>query len=61
MYVPKLRENLLSVSKLIAKSYIVFFDVNGCKMLDDVNFTLEREVKATASNIGGIYRICIYL
>jgi hypothetical protein len=54
---PKLGANLLSVSKLIAKGYFVVFDVNGCKVLDDVNCMLEGEVKATASNIGGIYRL----
>jgi hypothetical protein len=57
MYVPNLKAKLLSVSKLIAKGYVVVFDVSGCKVLDDVNCTLQGEEKATASNIGGIYHL----
>lgn len=57
MYVPSLSANLLSVSATVKKGYIVVFDKNGCRILDDVDNAVKGDVKATASEVGGVYRL----
>lgn len=49
LFVPNLNANLLSVSKMVAKGYELFFDKNGCKILDNDC------VIATANEFSGIY------
>ncbi|KAG5889226.1 hypothetical protein JTB14_006362 [Gonioctena quinquepunctata] len=54
MFIPGLPTNLLSVSKLISKGYVVIFYKDRCRLLDN---NVNISVIATATNVGGIYRL----
>ncbi|KAG8233931.1 hypothetical protein J437_LFUL005137 [Ladona fulva] len=57
MYVPNLRVNLLSVSMLVSRGYVVVFDSNGCKIFHQEDVNVEGETDIVASNFGGIFRL----
>lgn len=52
MYVPSLSTNLLSVSKMTQKGYVVLFDENNCKGYQKCNLSTSGIVEFTGSNKG---------
>lgn len=57
VYVPDLRVNLLSVSKIVEKGHAVVFSASGCSIYDADHFQINGEVVATASNVNGLYQL----
>jgi hypothetical protein len=49
LHVPKVKNNLISVSKLILEGFIVEFDKDGCKV-NNVHGTLVTEVRREKKN-----------
>lgn len=56
-YVPDLTTNLLSVSAMVKKGMVVTFSATGCQIYQENDCRIEGNVKVTASEIGGIYRL----
>ncbi|KAG5879846.1 hypothetical protein JTB14_020135 [Gonioctena quinquepunctata] len=59
IFVPNLSANLLSVSTICKKGFIVAFDDAGCKMYDSEDCQIEGEAFVTATNVNGIHRLNI--
>lgn len=57
VYVPDLKTNLLSVSKMIKNNYIVIFNSEGCQVYDTEDCSIEGEVVVTASIHNGLYKL----
>ena len=57
LYVPKLNSNLLSVSSLVKKGYIVLFSTEGAYIYLKNNFQISGQAIATASNYRGMYKL----
>lgn len=57
VYIPGLRANLLSVSKMVEKGHTVVFSSEGCHIYDSENFKATGEIVVTASNKNGLYKL----
>ncbi|XP_031358252.1 uncharacterized protein LOC116181936 [Photinus pyralis] len=57
VYVPELRANLLSVSKMVEKGHAVVFNEDKCVIYDNEKFHVKGEVVATATMNGGLYEL----
>jgi len=60
MYVPDLKTNLLSVSKITEKGRVVLFTSSGCRIYDETDFVSKGTVIANGSNNQGLYRLDTY-
>lgn len=57
VYVPELSTNLLSVSKMVEKGHVVVFSSRGCKIYHENDFNVDGDVRFTATNINGVYKL----
>lgn len=57
MYVPDIAANLLSVSKLTEKGWIVVFDNEKCRIYNKDECKIQGKYKVSATKIDGIYRL----
>lgn len=57
VYVPELRANLLSVSKMVGKGHSVVFHNEKCSIYDSDDFDTKGEVVATATLKNGLYEL----
>lgn len=56
-YVPLLSTNILSVSTMVKRGIKVIFSEDGCKIYHKCDCQIKGDVKATASNVDGIYKL----
>ncbi|XP_039313822.1 uncharacterized protein LOC105196674 isoform X3 [Solenopsis invicta] len=57
VYVPDLKTNLLSVSKMVNNGHVVVFNSTGCQVYDAENCLIKGEIVVTASYHNGLYRL----
>lgn len=57
LYVPNVAANLLSVSKVAEKGYVLVFDINKCHIYRKDNVSVTGSCDLTATNVDGIYKI----
>jgi hypothetical protein len=57
IYVPQLSTNLLSVSRMVEKGLVVTFSTGECKIYHQNDYSIHGDAKATATNVGGIYKL----
>ena len=57
MYVPDLKTNLLSVSKITEKGRVVLFTSSCCHVYDEADFVYKGTMIANGSNNQGFYRL----
>lgn len=56
LYVPNVAANLLSVSKVTAKGYVLVFDINKCSIYRKDNVSVTGSCDIAATNVDGIYK-----
>lgn len=56
MYVPGLTANLLSVSTLVDRDFIVVFSENGCEIYDRSDCHVKGKVLYSCENVKGVYK-----
>lgn len=56
MYVPGLTANLLSVSTLVDRDFIVVFSENGCEIYDKSACRIKGKVLHSCENVKGVYK-----
>lgn len=56
-HVPNLSANLLSVSTMVNRGFVITFTEQGCRIYDKNDCEIKGNVKVTAKEEGGVYKI----